>query len=223
MRLLSIIFVIIAFAGCQKSDNQLASHHYSVNSVKDSFYFKGQLNGTDILWIVPSHKNDTSFIYQAGASEGYSDLSNECSEGHCFYLVASTQIYWNVANVRPQMNVAFNMATSSRSREEYLSWFAPGTKIYQTSVRQSKITDLLDPAKNGLVVFYIDQNGNTWSSNRGNQQGSSFESISLNDEIRTDVPSQKVWKARFSCTLYDDYGNTMQLKNAEIYGPVLLP
>jgi len=213
----------MVFVGCQKSEDQLASQPNPANSVKDSFYFKGQLNGTDINWVVPSHKNNTSFTYQAGASEGYSDLSSECSEGHCYYMMASTQIFRNVADLHPQMNVAFNMATSSCKREEFISWFTPGTKTYQTSVRQSTITDLLDPSKNGLVVFYIDKDGNTWASNNGSQQGSSFESVSFKDEIRTDVNTQKVWQARFSCILYDDFGNTMQLKNAEIYGPVLLP
>ncbi|HEX6180662.1 MAG TPA: hypothetical protein VFZ47_05410, partial [Chitinophagaceae bacterium] len=188
-----------------------------------SFYFKGTLNGADISWLVPSHKNESSFTYHAGASLGHTDFSSECLNGYCYYVNVSTEIKTNVANINPHIAVSINMAVPAYTREIALSWFVPGPKTYPTSVRTHDKPDLLDPAKNGVVVYYVDQNGTSWSSNRGSQQGSSFESISFNNEPRTDVAHEKVWKAKFSCTLYSNAGNSIKVENAEIYGPILLP
>ena len=225
MRIVYSLVLLVVFVGCKKNEDHVEPPIEIEPGVvfKDSFYFKGTLNGADVSWLVPSHKNETSFTYYAGASLGYTDFSAGCLNGYCYYLTASTQIFTNVANVSPQMNVAFNMAEPAYTRDVVLNWFVAGTKTYTTSVRTHDKPDLLDPSKNGIVVFYIDQNGTSWSSNRGSQQGSSFESISLNNEPRNDVGHEKVWKAKFSCTLYSNAGNSIKVENAEIYGPILLP
>lgn len=218
MRVIYTFFLLSVLFSCKKKIVDIGSQPNAPISVKDSFYFKAKLNGTDILWVVPAHKNETSFTYHAGASVGYTDLSNNCSEGYCYYVNASTQIFRNVADVRPQIAISFNMAASSRNKDVVLSWFAPGTKSYPTAIRTT--SELLNPDKNGVVVYYLDQNGKSWSSNSGSQQGSIFESVSLTDEIRPDVSSDKVWKAAFSCMLYNNSGSSIKLEYGEICGPV---
>lgn len=229
MRIISTLLLLSVLAGCEKNEDHLKPPIEPPispgNSFKeDSFYFKGKLNGTDVHWIVPAHKNEASFTYYSGASLGYTDFSNDCLNGYCWYLTASTQIQKNVADVRPQMNALFNMAEPTYDRDVVLNWFTPGLKTYQTSRRNHVRPDLLNPAMNGAVVHYIDQNGKTWSSNWGKQPGSHFESVSLKDEKRRDVAHEKVWKAKFSCWLYDYAGtDSIRLDNGEIYGPILLP
>ncbi len=222
MRLFYTFFLCFTLLSCKKNGVYILTQSNPGTSSKDSFYFKAKLNGTDVNWVVPSHKNEASFIYNAGASIGYTDFSNQCLEGYCYYMSASTQIFRTVPDVRPQMNVAFNMATAGRGRDVILSWFVPGTKIYQTTRRNNTTSDLLNPDKNGVVIFYIDGNGESWASNSGNQPGSSFESVSLTDETRTDVSSEKVWTARFSCMIYNAAGNSIKVENGEVCGPLIL-
>jgi hypothetical protein len=221
MRLISTFFLICILFGCRKHD-ALENNQTNNPNLADSFYFKAKLNGKDVSWIVPSRKNEDSFDYKAGASNGYSDLSNECVEGYCYYMMTSTQIARNVPLVQPQINVSFNMATHQRSKDVILSWFEPGPKIYPTTQRVATTVDLLDPSKNGIVVYYLDENRKGWATNLGSQQGSSFESVSIVNETRTDVAHEKVWKAKFSCMLYDGLGNSIKVENAEIYGPIIL-
>jgi hypothetical protein len=90
--------------------------------------------------------------------------------------------------------------------------------------RSSTLADIYNPAKNGVIVYYIDQNGKSWFSGDGSQQGSFFESISLTD--LTGINNSylnKIWKARFSCRLYDGVGNWINVENGEIYNRIMLP
>src|SRR4029079_5417631 len=115
----------------------------------------------------------------------------------------------------------FNMATTRTGREEIISWFSLGAKTFASPVRPA--TELLNPAYNGVYVYYVDENGKDWATQRGTQQGSTFESVLFIDETRTDVPAKKGWKAKFSCRLYDNSGNFITVENGEIFAPVLLP
>lgn len=220
MRFLVALVFILMIASCKKS-GQIEDILPSKSISKDSFYFKAKLNGMPIFWKVPAHKNDQSFAYHAGASFGYSDLSANCIEGNCHYMTVTTQIFANNAQVRPQMNVGFNMAAPTRTHSEVLSWFSPGDKTYQIGVRNSSIADLLNPAKNGVIIYYIDENNKAWAANNGGQQGSWFQSLSVEDEKCDGVSTDKVWKARFSCKMYDASGNFITVEDGEIYGPLI--
>jgi hypothetical protein len=226
MRLIFTCSLFILLFSCKKSVEDISSlpRTDSVINVAsaDSFYLKAKFNGVAINWVVPSHKMEDSFTYHGSAATGYSDLSNQCIEGYCYYVYALTQFHRNVPDIKPLVSVGFNMASPGRSNDVILPWFAPGTKDYQYPIRVSANSDLLNPAKNGIVVYYRDQNGKQWCTNLGSQQNSFFESVSINDEKRTDVSTIKVWKARFTCKLYDSTGNFITVEDGEIYGPVLL-
>ena len=100
-----------------------------------------------------------------------------------------------------------------------MALFTPGFKTF-AKYRTSQ--QLLDSSKNGINIYYIDKDRKAWSSVRGDQTGSVFESVSLTDERRrAHTPMyEKKWKARFTCKLYDDLGNYIKVENGEIYGPL---
>ena len=198
----------------------------SLNSpvvANDTFYFKAKFNGVTLNWIVPSKNNQSSYQFHSGASFGYDSLRSQCVANYCHYLVAYSQIFMNVPSVKPQINIGFPMATQQSSREEFLSWFTPGLKNYGLA-RSSTLSDMYNPAKNGVTVYYIDQNGKSWFSGDGPQQGSFFESISLTDLSGVnDSYLNKIWKARFSCKLYDGVGNWINVEDGEIYNRIMVP
>jgi hypothetical protein len=85
--------------------------------------------------------------------------------------------------------------------------------------RNSTIPDLLNPAKNGVFIHHYDANGKSWSS-IGSQPGGYFESVGIIDEPLNTAPSDKIWKLRFSCRLYDADGNFITVENGEMVGPI---
>lgn len=75
---------------------------------------------------------------------------------------------------------------------------------------------------NGASIDYIDANGNYWLSETGSQVGSTFTITELVNS--TTGFSGKVFKANFSCKLYDINGiNSIQVSNATIRGKILSP
>jgi len=65
--------------------------------------------------------------------------------------------------------------------------------------------------KNGAVVYYVDANGDTWSteSGSGNQTGSTF---AITEHIaNSDGFSNRITKATFSCKLYKSDGTSATL------------
>jgi len=210
MRKVLSFLLVISLLSCKKDRNAIIS---------DDFYFKGKINGEMINWTV-NYKNSDDLPYRAGASRGYSDLSDSCVNGYCYYLVGYTEIYKNNAETMPQINVGYSNAAHTGEKAELESWFSPGIKNFGT-YRTSQ--QLLDSSKNGINIYYIDQNHKSWSSLIGDQIGSTFESISLTVEKRPEGIQQyeKIWKARFSCKLYDDKGNFIKIDDGEICGPVI--
>jgi hypothetical protein len=226
MRIFLTALLIFSFCSCKKSIGVDTSNSPEISSnsqvlVNDTFYFKAKFNGTFLNWIVPSKNNLSSYQFHSGASFGYDSLGSQSAD-YCYYLVAFTQIFSNDSTVRPQINIGFNMASQRSDRDEFLSWFSPGFKNYGKS-RSSTAADKVNPAKNGVIVYYIDQNGKSWVSNDGLQQGSFFESVSVTDFSGYSNYTYKIWKARFSCKLYDNAGNSINVENGEIYNQIMVP
>lgn len=209
MRKTFTLLLLIALLGCKKE------------KPPEAFYFKAMLNNNAVQWIVPDFKNGSNLAYRTSTSFGYGDVNSNCSGGYCYYLSGYTMIFENNTEIKPQINIGFNVATQTGDKQEIRNLLAPGQKTYAPGIRT--VQSLYDPALNGIVIYYIDQNGKDWCSNRGSQAGSSFESVSVTDETRSPVNQQfeKLWKARFSCKLYDNNGNFIDLKNGEILGAML--
>jgi hypothetical protein len=75
---------------------------------------------------------------------------------------------------------------------------------------------------NGASIHYVDANGDDWFSENGPQTGSTFSITELIDN--TDGTSGKIFKATFSCKLYDLNGTaSVQVTDATIRGKILSP
>jgi hypothetical protein len=75
---------------------------------------------------------------------------------------------------------------------------------------------------NGATIDYIDASGNNWFSETGSQTGSTFNITEL--ITNTSATSGKIFKATFSCKLYDVNGvNSIVVTNATIRGKILSP
>ena len=75
---------------------------------------------------------------------------------------------------------------------------------------------------NGASIDFIDANGNNWFSELGSQTGSTFNITEL--VTNTTGTSGKIFKATFSCKLYDINGtNSIHVTNATIRGKILTP
>lgn len=74
----------------------------------------------------------------------------------------------------------------------------------------------------GAAIDYIDASGNNWFSETGSQTGSTFTITEL--ITNSSVGSAKIFKATFSCRLYDVNGtNSIVVTNATIRGKILSP
>jgi len=82
--------------------------------------------------------------------------------------------------------------------------------------------DVSSMTVSGASIQYIDANGNNWFSETGSQAGSTFNITELIDN--PSGFSGKIFKATFSCKLYDINGtNPIQVSNATIRGKILSP
>ncbi|MGZ4012642.1 MAG: hypothetical protein ACXVLF_16905 [Flavisolibacter sp.] len=205
--------LLILLLGCEKQDSTVFQ-----NPPSDSFYFKATINSEAIKWSA-YYTNGKDASYLAGTSLGSDSLSSNCVNGFCSYSIAYTNLYSNNVATMPQINVGYSNAMHTGNKVEMMALFVPGSKTfgkYRTSQQ------LLDSSKNGINIYYIDKDHKAWSSLKGDQTGSMFESVSLEDEKRrVQMPMyEKKWKARFTCKLYDEQGNFIKIDSAEIYGPL---
>ncbi|HEV7620745.1 MAG TPA: hypothetical protein VGO09_03380 [Flavisolibacter sp.] len=191
-----------------------------VNPFLDSFYFKGNINGKNMEWIVTDFRNGSSLEYRYKSASGIGTLNSNKLSSFTHYLIEDGIVFQNTANEGSKNYLAagFNIASSTGNRTEINSWFMPGIKPFG-----KPRLSIADPVKNGVYIYYRDENGKEWISHnaRSSQKGSYFESISLKDEFRTQVRGSKKWKARFSCKLYDQTGKYIIAKDCELYVPVL--
>jgi hypothetical protein len=74
---------------------------------------------------------------------------------------------------------------------------------------------------NGASITYLDDSGNMWSSELGPQTGSSFNITELVNN--PDGTSAEIFRASFSCKLYDGMGASIQVTGGVIRGKVLSP
>ncbi|MBO6516109.1 MAG: hypothetical protein JJ975_06135 [Bacteroidia bacterium] len=116
----------------------------------------------------------------------------------------------NFSSIRGERAVAINKGTLNLplggfpDKGEFLSFFQKG------SVPFSK------DAEDGIEIWFNDGKGTSWSTSKGtgDQTGSTF-----NFEVISDFSGFDVWtvkyRASFTCTLYDDDGNSVELTNGK--------
>lgn len=97
----------------------------------------------------------------------------------------------------------------------FKSFFTPGGYLYGNS---GNTTPQATTISNGIVIYWMDENGVLWHSDYSiNQSGRYFMITSVEDFSIVPTYQIKV-KANFACKLFDNNGNSKTLTNGKFYG-----
>ena len=220
------MFLCLLF-GCKKEDpERLSSVFPSLETPKTTFYFRGNINGVYKDWTVTDYNTSTNngwgnSKYYFNAASAVGALGEACEGSFCKNLMEDVVIAeWNGPGLTKNYIAAgFYIASNTGDRSEIIRQFEAGEKSY--GIPRKSISD---PVRDGVYVYYIDENKKQWCSHWGaaEQSGSKFTSVELLPQPDPKISCLKRWKATFSCTLYDGLGNSIALKDGVIYSPVLV-
>ena len=196
-KLLVFVFVLSFITSCKKDSSN--------NKDQFPFYFSATINGAAVKY----EANDLNSQYECGISSPYSASGEE----HDIYEGTLIQDGNDPSrnNIYVHILKYFDHYPSDPERFAMLTIDNYG---YGSS-------DVSTSTVNGASIRYTDGNGKEWDSELGSQIGSSFSITELVDN--PDDTSNKIFKASFSCKLYDGNGGTIQVTNAVIRGKVFIP
>jgi hypothetical protein len=205
------ILSLVAFVSCQKDSNENG----------EPFYFKGVINGQTVEWLVP-------FISRYSTDHRPFHLSLSRPGGRSRFFCAMNDLLPyqdnlgmsifadDISGSTSKNSISVDFVRSSKGLDDAYGimkgWFTNGPKTF--GLHRKECTD---PVLDGIVIYYGDANGKSWRSVPF--ASNIFEQISLEAETRTDEYSKK-WKVRFSCRLFDENGNYIDMMKCEMYGPV---
>ena len=203
--LLSILSIpiLLFFISCQKEDDGTGGGGGS----SFPYYFIGTINGATVKY----EADDLSSVYGCGTSQPENSL------GFTDFDIYEGTVLMNP--VDPSKNVI---------RVHILKYFnhdpsnAERTAMIAIGAYPFGFGDVSSSTVNGATIDYTDANGNSWFSETGSQAGSTFNITEL--VANTNGTSGKIFKATFSCKLYNAGGtSSITVTNATIRGKILSP
>lgn len=213
--ILLIFSLVIFFASCQKdpavvlpdnnnpngnTDNNNTDNDDDDNDDDDNssvYYFSGEVDGKAV-----NYGTDYVGIYQAANSsrEDEWDIYEGTAVGKT--TTADTNAIW------VSMLKYFD---HEPSLDEHWAMFETGEYEYGLPFESSETIS-------GASILFFDEHGKEWSSERGPQTGSSFNVTEVTEN--EDHLYGMIFAATFNCKLYDEQGNSIELKNAKVRGPI---
>ena len=196
-----LIVVILAFLfSCSKNSSD------SINEDVYPFHFTATINGSAVKY----QANDIDSRYECGFSAPSSSLG---TTDYDIYQGTFIQDGLDATknNIYVHILKYFNHDPSGA---EIRAMLQLGNYGYGVS-------DVSSSTINGASIVYTDGNGKEWDSELGPQTGSSFTVTEIADNV--DGTSGKIFKASFSCKLYDPGGASIEVKNAVIRGKIFFP
>lgn len=171
------------------------------------YYFIGTIAGSTVKY----EADDLSSIYGCGTSQPENSL------GFTDFDIYEGTVFLNPLDM-----------TKNTIRVHILKYFdhEPTTAERVAMIKLGSygfgVGNVDNTTVNGAAIDYIDANGNNWFSELGSQTGNTFNITEL--ITNTDGTSGKIFKATFSCKLYDINGtNSIQVTNATVRGKILSP
>jgi len=202
------IFAITLLLGCKKEETPTPASN-------ERYYFTGTIDSNPVAWAVKATDNRTdSSRYHIRSHYFYTQWPLDCTTADCTDLGAGT-----VAQERNRgsgIEVVFVQMARSIEVRDLKPLFTPGTKSFGL-----QRTSLYGTGKTGILVRYT-ENGRVWTSEGGDQTGSTFESLEFNPATTDKDRYSDVWRARFSCKVYFSGLPPKTIQDAEIYGPAFL-
>ncbi len=200
--------IILIFTGCKKKDEDTTP---STPSTTADFYFNATIDGV-------SHSvEDMKDGFTNGMSQE-SDMLQIGTSTDFNYFLYDNSIYMDYDNLDKGyyyfglINKFYN--NSNPLPEDRMAKFTTGSHNYGIFENSQAYTE-------GAAVTYVDEQGKHWASHYGSadQTGSTFNITEAIDN--PDITSYMIIKATFSCTLYDNSGNSKELTNGEARGRML--
>lgn len=192
--LILVLYICLGVTACKK-DNSNTNYPY---------YFTATINGVNIKY----EANDEDSRYGCGISQPSSANVPDDYDIYEGTLIedmmtsSSNQIYVHI----------LKYFTDDPTLNERVAMIHLGAYGYGKS-------DVSSATVNGASITYIDKDGKTWSSEAGDQTGSTFTITELIDNPES--INGKIFKANFSCKLYDGNAGSIQVINATIRGKIL--
>lgn len=201
------LFVVIIAStflyGCEKEVDP---------SINEKYFFRGIVDNNPVSWEVKIIDNltDTS-MYNARATYYYGQSPTDCATTNCYDVKAGIVVHER--NRGNAIDVVFLQATKTNEVKQLIPLFTLGPMPYGNQ-RTSPYT----ATQNGIIIKYT-EGGRIWTSEKGDQTGSTFESVEFKEASIDKNIYSHVWRARFSCKVYFDGLPPKTLQNCEIYGP----
>ena len=197
--LLLMAFSSILFSSCKKESTKDSSDY--------PYYFTATINGSAVKY----EADDLNSLYGSGTSQPENSIgfdNYDIYEGTL--LQKMTGEYENSIYVHILKHFTHEPSSSERAGMITIGNYGYGVSNSDNST------------VNGASIEYYDANGDSWTTETGTQTGSTFQITELVDN--NDGTSGKIFKASFSCKLYNSDGTqSIQLTNGVIRGKILSP
>ncbi len=193
---------IVLFAlllSCSKNND-------SLNEDKYPYYFTATINGSAVKYEANDIDSEDGCGISAPSS---STIPSDYDIYQGTFFIHGFELTKNVIYVH-----ILKYFTHDPSGSEILGMLHLGVYPYGVS-------DVSSSTINGASIDYTDANGKGWSSEAGPQTGSSFTVNEIVDN--PNGSSGKIFKASFSCKLYDASGASIEVKNAVFRGQIFNP
>jgi hypothetical protein len=193
-----ILFALISILSCKKDKSSDEDQQFP-------YYFTATINGGAIKY----EANDLNSQYGCGTSAPYSANGDEYDIYEGTFMEDGNDPSKN--NIYVHVLKYFDHEPDLSER---LAMVDVGNYPYGVS-------DVSSATINGVSIGYTDATGKEWFSEFGPQTGSTFSITELVDN--PDDTSLMIFKATFSCKLYDGSGGSIQVSNAVIRGKLFNP
>ncbi|RKD92801.1 fibrobacter succinogenes major paralogous domain-containing protein [Mangrovibacterium diazotrophicum] len=187
--------LLLCFA-CSKDDQEFES----IYDVSSNYYFAANMDGVPLII-----QADNTNYYNYSAEEGEESLFG--------YVAGSESYFVGSEEDAEQVSIFFLKTFENEPTDcaELSTILNVGSNNYAgvTSFENLTVSD-------GVAINYVDANGVLWST--GTLDGDFSDGEFKITEITKykDDPTTCVVKARFSCTLYNEYGTSVKLTNGEL-------
>ncbi len=188
---------VLALMSCKKKSSDVTPQDTGV-AITAKYYFKGTVNNKSVVLQsgVGGYYNgvESGGSYKGSAGENYL-----ATNGFVFLDITSK------SSQQIEVNFVKYFQNKSPKVADIDGMFVVGDYKYGD---EDKLVD-------GVEIVYVDENKKSWSSRRGtaNQTGSTFKL-----KTRTAFVNEFTYiqiTGTFSCKLYDEAGNMIELKDAE--------
>ena len=195
-KLFILVVVSIVAVSCKKNKSD------DNNQGQFPYYFTATINGASVKY----EANDLNSQYACGTSAPFDAIGDDYDIYEGTFIVDENDFTKN--NIYVHLLKYFDHDPLGAER---LAMFQVGSYPYGFGSTDPSTID-------GASIVYADATGKEWFSELGTQTGSTFSISEIVDN--PDNTSIKIFKATFSCKLYDGSGGSIQVNNAVIRGKI---